>query len=368
LIKAKAVTLLPPFAYNFEAFKCGSEELILPGERQVLRADSIIIKNQIVMEHIVKGLKETVEETKPKPKADWTDENGNAIFVPMQSIESFLTLYKQNNKLCIRLISHSFGHLPPEIFRGYGLTHRKEHYFLIFMLEGTTHHGVDLQKFAVKNNELLFILPHQIHELPPTKQGTYYYKLGFDEHCLSLLPKQFAFLVNPFNAQKIQFISSAAARLKSIFEILQELLSEMDTDPELVLAHLNSLLTEINAAYFSSGINPADNKLSKYISFKLYVENNLREHPSIIEIADKLALNTNSLYNLVKHYSGLSPKEFINKRLILEAKRRLYYSESSSIKELAYELGFNDPDYFSRLFKKSTGKTVASFVKDLSGN
>jgi AraC-like DNA-binding protein len=286
----------------------------------------------------------------------------------MHSIGSFLTLYKQNNKLPIRLISPGFGHLPPEIYAGFGLAHRKEHYFLIFMLDGTTHHGVDLQQFAVKNNELLFILPHQIHELPPTKQGTHYYKLGFDEHCLSLLPKQFSFLVNPFNAQKIPFSSSAALRLKSIFGMLQELLGKMDTDPELILAHLNSLLTEINAAYFSSGKNPVDDKLSKYIRFKLYVENNLLQHPTIIAIADDLALNTNSLYSIVKHYSGLSPKEFINKRLILEAKRRLYYSESASIKGLAYELGFNDPDYFSRLFKKSTGKTVAGFIKDLSGN
>jgi AraC-like DNA-binding protein len=286
----------------------------------------------------------------------------------MQSLGPLLSLHKQNNKLPILLVSPSFGQLPPEILRSYGLTHRKEHYFLIFMLDGITHHGVDLQQFAVKNNELLFILPHQIHQLPPTKQGTHYYKLGFDEHCLSLLPKQFSFLVNPFNAQKIKFTASAAARLKSIFAILQELLGKMDTDPELILAHLNSLLTEINAAYFSSGKNPVDDKLSKYIRFKLYVENNLTHHPTIISIAEELALNPNSLYSMVKHYSGLSPKEFINKRLILEAKRRLYYSESSSIKELAYELGFNDPDYFSRLFKKSTGKTIAGFVKDLSGN
>ncbi len=53
---------------------------------------------------------------------------------------------------------------------------------------------------------------------------------------------------------------------------------------------------------------------------------------------------------------------------MLEAKRRLYYSEDPSIKELAYELGFNDPEYFSRLFKKETGKTIATFVQDLSGN
>jgi AraC-like DNA-binding protein len=60
----------------------------------------------------------------------------------------------------------------------------------------------------------------------------------------------------------------------------------------------------------------------------------------------------------------LSPKEFITNRLILEAKRRLYYQEGS-IKELAYDLGFNDPEYFSRLFKKVTGQTISMFVQDL---
>jgi AraC-like DNA-binding protein len=285
----------------------------------------------------------------------------------MQSMESFLSLYKQNNKLPIRLISPTFGHLSAEITDMFGYSHRKTHYFFLLMLEGNSQHGVDLQKLTVKNNELLFILPHQIHRLPHTRQDTSYFKLGFDEECLSLLPKQYPFLVNPFNNQKIKLTGAVAARLKSIFEILLELLRKMDTNPELILAHLNSLLTEINAAYFSTGKNPVDDKLSKYISFKLFVEDNLTGHPTVNKIAEKLGLNTNSLYNIVKNYSGRSPKEYITNRLMLEAKRRLYYSESS-IKELAYDLGFNDPEYFSRLFRKVTGKTISMFVQDLSGN
>ncbi|WP_236049715.1 helix-turn-helix domain-containing protein [Hymenobacter negativus] len=51
---------------------------------------------------------------------------------------------------------------------------------------------------------------------------------------------------------------------------------------------------------------------------------------------------------------------------MLEAKRRLYYSHGS-IKELAYDLGFNDLEYFSRLFKKTTGQTVSMYMQDLSG-
>jgi AraC family transcriptional activator of pobA len=285
----------------------------------------------------------------------------------MQTIESFLPHFKQNNTLPIRLISPGFGHLPPEVADRYGLTHRKSYYFFLFMLEGLSHHSVDLQEFDVGSNELLFILPHQIHQLPSSRHGTDYFKLGFEDPCLALLPRQYPFLINPLDKQKIAFPASAAARLKSIFGLLRDLLREMDSAPELILAQLNSLLTEINAVYFAAEKTPANDKLTPYIRFKRLVENNLTEHLSIQAIAEQLALNPNSLYHLVKHYSGLSPKEFITSRLMLEAKRRLYYTESSSIKELAYDLGFNDPEYFSRLFKKNTGQTIARFVQDLSG-
>ncbi|MEJ0057660.1 MAG: hypothetical protein WDN75_19650 [Bacteroidota bacterium] len=72
--------------------------------------------------------------------------------------------------------------------------------------------------------------------------------------------------------------------------MLHGLLTGMDTDPELILAHLNSLLTEINTAYFSDHKRPADDKLSKFIGFKLFVEDNLTSHPAIIDIAENLSL------------------------------------------------------------------------------
>ena len=284
----------------------------------------------------------------------------------MPTSQSFLQQFAQNSKLPIRLVSPTFGSLPPGLVDVYRLARRPAHYLLLFMVEGRTEYGLDLQHYAVQAHELLFVLPHQLHQLPPTKQGTDYFKLGFDEDCLALLPRPYPFLLNPLNNQLIQFDPAAAARLKVIFALLLSLLSAPDTKPELILAHLNSLLTELNTAYFAGTKNPADEKLAHYIRFRLLVEKSLAEHPTVTAIAAELALSSNGLYCLVKQYSGLSPKEFITHRLILEAKRRLYYS-GRSVKELAYELGFSDPEYFSRLFKKVTGQTISLFVQDLSG-
>ncbi|PUZ21825.1 AraC family transcriptional regulator [Chitinophaga parva] len=274
--------------------------------------------------------------------------------------------FSQHNQLPIRIVSPDFGHLSPEATTGKGTAHRLPYYFFLFVIEGKSRHSVDLETFDLGANELLFCLPHQILRYPVAAHGNDYYKLGFDEECLSRLPISYPFLLNPLNQQRIIFTPATALRVQTIFKLLKHLLSSADAAPELILAHLNSLLTEINTAYFAAEEKPADERLTKFIGFKIFVENNLTDHPSIKDIAEALAVSTDSLYQIVKHYSGLSPKVFMTNRLILEARRRLYHGERLSVKELAFDLGFSDPDYFSRLFKKVTGKTVAAFFTDLS--
>ncbi|UOB18155.1 AraC family transcriptional regulator [Abyssalbus ytuae] len=292
----------------------------------------------------------------------------------MQETKGLLNDIKQHHKLTIKVSSNANNVLPASVLRKLLKPHRTAYYFFIFVNSGTSTHKIDLQNTTVSDGQLLFVLPNQIHTPPPKKDDLEYFKLSFDQNCLALLPQQFPFLINPFNRQTITFSNTAKQRVKAVFEILDQLLhsNKKQKDTAIILAHLNTLLTEFNNAYFkhigqSSKSNP---KLSKYIEFKLMVETHLTRQPSINTIAGKLALTTSNLYGIVKEFSGVSPKEFITTRLMLEAQRKLHYS-NLSVKELAYELGFNDPDYFSRLFKKSTGKSVSKYLsdlQDLSGN
>jgi AraC family transcriptional regulator, transcriptional activator of pobA len=284
----------------------------------------------------------------------------------MRNLNSLLEDFSQNEQLPIRIVSPDFGHLSADTVGDYGRSHRLPYYFFLFIVDGSSQYGIDLDTFDVGKHELLFSMPHQIQQMPVSVHGNDYYKLGFDEECLSRLPRQYPFLLNPLNGQKVSFSPAAARRVQSICKLLQELLTASGTEPQLILAYLNGLMTEINTAYFAAEPKPTDDRLAKFIGFKVFVENNLTDHPTIRDIAEDLSVSTDSLYQIVKQYSGLSPKEFITNRLILEARRRLYYGERSSVKELAFDLGFNDPDYFSRLFKKVTGKTVVEFYQDLS--
>jgi len=279
---------------------------------------------------------------------------------------SFLNQIRQNDKLSIRMVSTKFGHLTLAEANAYVSPPRMPYYFFMFLIDGSCQHLIDLQKYELSNNELIFVTPHQIHKQGVAK-GNKFFKLGFDEHCLSLLPRPYPFLINPLNLAKISFTIAAAQRVKAIFAILIDLLKQWHTEAELILAHLNSLLSEINAAYFLTEGFPVNDKIASFTAFKTYIDEHLTEQPNISQIATNLNINPNGLYKLVKRYSGLSPKAYLNEKLILEARRRIYYDGNSSIKELAFELGFNDPEYFSRLFKKVSGQNISEFSQDLSG-
>jgi AraC-like DNA-binding protein len=278
----------------------------------------------------------------------------------------------QHNEPGIKIRSNDNPYLPVDIQKKQLQPRRLSSYFIVLIESGSITYNIDLQDFTLTDGHLLFAMPNQFLTPPAKTDDLKYFKLLFDENTLALLPQQYPFLVNPINAQTIVLDNAAKERVLKVFGILNQILylNKCETDTEIILAYLNLLLTELNSAYFKNkeSANILNTNLSKFIEFKLVVETHLTEQPSINAIAEKLALTPNSLYRIVKEYAGTSPKDYFINRLMAEAQRKLRYS-NTSVKELAYELGFNDPDYFSRLFKKSIGKSASDFLpkQDLSG-
>ena len=78
--------------------------------------------------------------------------------------------------------------------------------------------------------------------------------------------------------------------------------------------------------------------------------------PTVKYCADKLHLSANYLGDLLKKETGKSAQEHVQLRLIEAAKEKMF-EKDKSVSQIAYELGFEYPQYFSRLFKKRTGMT-----------
>lgn len=67
--------------------------------------------------------------------------------------------------------------------------HRKANYFFAFVESGSLTHKVDLKDLTITSGQLFFVLPNQIHAAPaPKKDGIEFFKMSFDQNCLSLLP------------------------------------------------------------------------------------------------------------------------------------------------------------------------------------
>lgn len=82
--------------------------------------------------------------------------------------------------------------------------------------------------------------------------------------------------------------------------------------------------------------------------------------PTVSYLAEKVNLSPNYLSDLLKKETGMNAQDHIHYHMIEEAKRILL-TTNQSVSEIAYSLGFEYPQYFSKLFKRKTGNTPQEF-------
>ena len=104
----------------------------------------------------------------------------------------------------------------------------------------------------------------------------------------------------------------------------------------------------------------SDEKLDAVRMFNLLVETHFRQEHEVQFYARTLKKSPKTLTNLFGVLNHPSPSRLIQRRIILEAKRYLHYTEKSA-KEIAYALGFSSPAHFSRFFKLHSGSNVSMF-------
>lgn len=80
----------------------------------------------------------------------------------------------------------------------------------------------------------------------------------------------------------------------------------------------------------------------------------------VSDYADEIRISPKRLSQTIKSLTGKPAKAVIQDRLLLEAKRLLLHTELS-VKEIAYQLGFEEPLHFSSFFKKKAGVSLSAF-------
>ncbi|MGA9596208.1 MAG: helix-turn-helix domain-containing protein [Acidimicrobiia bacterium] len=98
----------------------------------------------------------------------------------------------------------------------------------------------------------------------------------------------------------------------------------------------------------------------RFREFRAAVEDHYADHWPLGRYADLLHMSESSLNRVCRAVAGVTAFEIVQGRLELEARRRLIYT-AVPVHRLATELGFVDPSYFSRFFRRRTGTTPNEF-------
>ena len=102
--------------------------------------------------------------------------------------------------------------------------------------------------------------------------------------------------------------------------------------------------------------------------FQELIEKSFRKGTPIQMYAAELGITPAQLNNTCRALAGKSALQIVHERVLIEAKRNLVYTEMT-VSEIAYLLGFSDPAYFTRFFKKRAGQSPSVFreVRGVTG-
>ena len=260
-------------------------------------------------------------------------------------------------------IVRSEGGLPYE--KNLLMPHRKAYYLLVFVKHNRGRHWVDLAPYERQDNTLYFTAPNQIlvKEAATPFWGT---RLEFTDEFLALQPhaalRELPLIQNPCRGHELRLTAADGA-------LVEELLAKMEAEHRrpgawqhrMLTAYLTVLLTYLSRLYTEqfTGTEPsADQRLLK--TYQAKVEQYFRELHAVGAYAGLLHISAGHLSEVVKAQSGKPAIKHLHERRVLEAKRLLLYTPLS-LKELAFDLGFSEPSYFNRFFKRETGITPAEY-------
>ena len=153
-----------------------------------------------------------------------------------------------------------------------------------------------------------------------------------------------------------------------IMKIQRELKQNIDSYSEILIVSNIELLLNYCSRYYGRQFITRKNANLDVVSkvkdiLKGYFENDEKSDegmPSVKYIANKLNLSPCYLSDLLKKETGLNAQEHIH-NFVIEQAKNILLETNQSVSEIAYSLGFNYPQYFSRLFKQKTGITPTGF-------
>lgn len=256
-----------------------------------------------------------------------------------------------------------------------GMTHphRADFYHIIWIKEGSPVHTVDFVPLKLKPNSLLFISKDTVHFFD--KKGnfdgngilfteSFFCRTGDDRKYL----KNSILFNSLYDVLPIRLKNNSDAFLLLLTQMEIEFKKPRDSAQEQILKNLLHnflLLAEREIKVHQKAVNKRGADFELVVRFCELTEEHYKKNKLVSDIAAEMGVTAKKLYNTAIKELGKTPKELIDERVMLESKRLLAHT-NSSVKEIGFELGFEETTNFTKFFRKHYGKTPLEFREKYS--
>ena len=227
----------------------------------------------------------------------------------------------------------------------------------------------DLTAHRIKKNGMSFLNPGSyISSVTNSDEQHYFIDFNSAFYCLELHDKELSCNGLLFGAlPSLPIIQSSDDEAKENAELLKTMIKEFEHDDNtqgdmlrILLKRLIIICVRIGRQQLFKIDDPLKKETDIIRSFQALVEKHFKEKHKVADYADMMFRSPKTLSNTFKKLGNSSPLQIIQERIILEAKRQIYYTDKT-VKDISYELGFSEPAQFSRLFKNITGSNPSEF-------
>lgn len=232
--------------------------------------------------------------------------------------------------------------------------HRHDHYSCMLLEEGELDVLLDAQPLSMQKWTLFISYPDQVHQVLRSKQGKGWYLYHLvDESIRNTLDHSIAEVVSvTLNAEEFKWYSSLITSMLHLPAINLTVHAEV-AQPLLQAFLAQALLTyRQKEQHIASHLSSRPSTITR--KFRMLVRQNYKVWKRPADYAAHLHVTVPYLNATIKKVTGHSSSEIIQKEVIREAKRLLYFTELS-VKEIAQSLGYSDLKYFTRFFGRKVG-------------
>lgn len=251
--------------------------------------------------------------------------------------------------------------------------HTHSFYQVIWFTSAKGHHFIDFDGYPIAENRLFFIAKNQVHYFENRDDYTGYL-IHFNESFILSTETDINFFLtyNIFNNPEEPFFQIPAELRDQLLGYLHQIGVEANNRAafgnESLLSYLLKsmlLLIEREKKRTQKGELLGTHQNDILLRFRDLLETNFENNWSVSDFAEALSISTKTLNSITKSEWGKTVSQTITDRIILEAKRRLTHS-NAYVNQIAYDLGFKDPYYFIKYFKKHVKCSPSEFRNSIS--